>query len=183
MTTAAMGFWGKIPARGDFVAFGLSRGFVRAWDEWMSQALADSQTSLGSEWAAAWMEAPVWRFVAAPDVLGALAVAGLWMPSVDRAGRAFPLAFAAEFSGPVEADEAWLDAGEDLGRAALETGLSPDEIAGRLPAVSGGGGLPDPRGGSVWWSQGSPRVEPQQLIFAALPGPAAFARMIGGVEP
>jgi hypothetical protein len=105
------------------------------------------------------------------------------MPSVDRAGRNFPLAFAAEFSGVAVVDAAWLDACEDLGRAALESGLGPDEIAARLPVPAGAGGLPDPRGGSVWWSEGSPRVEPQQLIFAALPGPAAFARMIGGVVP
>jgi len=183
MTTAAVGFWGKIPARGDFVAFGVSRGFVKAWDGWMSQALADSQAALGDEWGAAWLEAPVWRFVAGPDLFGLCAVAGLWMPSVDRAGRNFPLAFAAEFSGLVGADLAWLDASEDLGRAALESALGPEEIAARLPVVSGAGGLPDPRGGSVWWSEGSPRVEPQQLIFAGLPGPAAFARMIGGVLP
>jgi len=176
MTQGAVGFWGKVPARGDFVGAGLSRGFVRAWDGWVSQALADSREVLGSEWEGAWMEAPVWRFVAAGGVLGEFATAGVWMPSVDRAGRMFPLAIVAECA----VDLGWLDAGEDLGRAALEQGLGPDQIAARLPSVGGVGGLPDPRGGSVWWSEGSPRVAAQQLEFAGLPGPGAFARMIGG---
>ena len=36
---ALSGFWGKLPARGDFVRAGLPRSFVEPWDAWLQSAL------------------------------------------------------------------------------------------------------------------------------------------------
>src|SRR5215207_605767 len=92
---ATLGFCGKLPARGDFVAVGLPRRFVEPWHDWMQRALAASRDRLGDDWVAAWNEAPIWRFALSAGICGPEAAVGLWMPSVDRIGRHFTLTFAA----------------------------------------------------------------------------------------
>ena len=93
---AARGFYGKLPARGDFVARGLPRDFTRPLDAWLSEAVAGSREVLGQErWLAAYLVAPVWRFSLPPGACGPAAAVGLLLPSVDRTGRYFPLCFAA----------------------------------------------------------------------------------------
>ena len=84
---ARAGFFGKLPARGDFVRENLPRDFTDAWDGWWQRGMADTQARFGEDWREAWLEAPVWRFVLPPGLCGAAGVLGLWMPSVDRAGR------------------------------------------------------------------------------------------------
>jgi type VI secretion system protein ImpM len=89
-----VGFYGKLPARGDFVTRRLPGPFVEAWDAWLQAGIAESRTMLGERWLQAWLEGPIWRFVLAPGAAGPLAVAGVMMPSVDQAGRYFPLTLA-----------------------------------------------------------------------------------------
>src|SRR4051794_39585251 len=109
---AAVGFFGKIPSRGDFVHAGLSSGFVRAWDGWLQRVMAEARRTLGETWPDLWHVAPVWRFALPPGQCGGQPVLGLWMPSVDRVGRAFPLTLAAEPGGR---GDAFLDAAERIG--------------------------------------------------------------------
>ena len=92
---AAIGFHGKIPARGDFVQAGLPRAFTDPWDGWMQRMVAASRAVLGEAWLRAWLEMAVWRFALSSGICGPGAVIGLWMPSVDRVGRYFPLTLAA----------------------------------------------------------------------------------------
>src|SRR5229473_1881218 len=99
LSIAAIGFCGKLPARGDFVTSGLPRRFTEAWHDWLQPVLAASRRALGEDWLAAWLEAPIWRFALSPGICGPDAVLGLWMPSVDRVGRYFPLTFAAVTPG------------------------------------------------------------------------------------
>ncbi len=42
-----VGFFGKLPARGDFVRQGLPRSFTDTWDAWVAGALAGSRDRLG----------------------------------------------------------------------------------------------------------------------------------------
>ncbi|HET9148768.1 MAG TPA: type VI secretion system-associated protein TagF, partial [Acetobacteraceae bacterium] len=56
------GFYGKLPARGDFVRAGLPGDAVDAFDGWARASLAESRRALGEEWRDCWMEASVWRF-------------------------------------------------------------------------------------------------------------------------
>ena len=84
------GLYGKLPAKRDFIALGISRGFLGTWEPWIQAALSASRMSLGQGWAEAFLRAPIWRFwlgadVASEPVIGAL------MPSVDGVGRYFPL--------------------------------------------------------------------------------------------
>jgi type VI secretion system protein ImpM len=186
---ATVGFCGKLPARGDFVAFGLSRGFVDPWHDWMQCMLAASRERLGDGWLAAWLEAPIWRFVLAPGLCGPEAVLGLWLPSVDRIGRYFPLTVAAIASGSERGDLLaeggdFLDAAEDAGRDALAADLEPDLLAARLVAAAEAttGCAVDPaqwpRGGALWWSAGGNRVAAAMLATAALPDGATFTAML-----
>ncbi|MEJ0018303.1 MAG: type VI secretion system-associated protein TagF [Acetobacteraceae bacterium] len=176
----ASGFYGKLPARGDFVRAGLPRDFTDPWDAWLATVMTGSRTIMGDDWLPAFLEAPVWRFTLPAGLCGSQAVLGLMLPSVDRAGRYFPLTFAALSARGIEATPAdtWLDACEAAGRAALEQDTPPQEIAGmlamiRLPeAVSG---TPD----AIWWSEGSDRVAPARITLRTMPGAATYAAMLG----
>jgi len=186
----AVGFYGKLPARGDFVRAGLPRDFTDRWDDWLQSVIAGSRVLMGEAWLPAFLEAPVWRFVLPPGMCGERAALGLMLPSVDKAGRYFPLTFAAlptagaalpaagiasAASGPARA---WLDRCEATGRTALERDTPPQEIADAL-------GWPDlPDGDAecfdgVWWSVGSLRVKPAQMFLASLPDVATYAAMLG----
>ena len=177
------GFFGKLPARGDFVSQHLPTSFIRPWDSWLAGAVGASQTALGADWRAMWLEAPVWRFALAPGLCGTSAVLGLMLPSVDRAGRYYPLTFAALF--PADAavavpggDGDWLDRCEEAGRAALENDADPDAVAARMGAPPGQ--APAQQAGSAWWTEGGPRVPSGRAVFPALPDGAAFLEMVGG---
>ena len=92
---------------------------------------------MGEAWLPAFLEAPVWRFVLPPGMGGAQAVVGLMLPSVDRAGRYFPLTFAALSPRCIAKASARGLARrcEAAGLAALEQDSSPDEIAGMLAST------------------------------------------------
>ncbi len=186
MTASAViaGFYGKLPARGDFVTLQLPGAFIRPWDGWLSDRLGASQALLGADWVAAWLEAPVWRFALAPGLAGPDAVLGVMLPSVDRAGRYFPMSFAALFpaGAPRRAggDADWLDRCESAGRAALEQDAPPDALPALMgPAPIAAPDLPD---GAAFWTEGGPRVEAGHRRFPALPGTEAFHAMIAGAE-
>jgi type VI secretion system protein ImpM len=178
LTAAArLGFAGKLPARGDFVARGLPRGFLEAWDAWLGSVIPGSREILGEAWLPAWMEAPIWRFALPGGQAGPDAVAGVLLPSVDRAGRHWPLTLAAVLPGQVAApvpDPAWFEALEALGLDAVLSDADPEQLEARLPAFTES--LAEAPHG--WWTVGAPRVAARHLPLGALPGPAAFAHML-----
>lgn len=180
MSGVVVGFYGKLPARGDFVRAGLPRDFTDPWDTWLQSVISGSQSLMGDAWLPAFLEAPVWRFTLPPGMCGGLAAIGLMLPSVDRAGRYFPLTFAALRAQAIARDsaEAWLDACEAAGRAALEQDTPPEVMAGMLGTPE----LPEPTTEMVegiWWSEGSARVRPASLALGCLPDAATFAAMLG----
>lgn len=184
---ASAGLFGKLPSRGDFVREGLSRGFTDAWDEWWQRGLAATQERPEEEWLAAWLEAPVWRFVLPPGLLGSEGVLGLWLPSVDKVGRYYPLTIAAEAQGDwaplVGAMEDFLASAEEAGRDALEIDLEPAELGRRVREAFVVGEPPpsavDVEPGRVsWWTDGGPRVAARVESGAALPVGARFAALM-----
>ncbi len=175
-----VGFYGKLPARGDFVRVGLPRHFTDPWDEWLQSVIAGSQALMAEAWLPAFLEAPVWRFCLPSGMCGAQAALGLMLPSVDRTGRYFPLTFAALSShGIADATgEAWLDACEEAGRLALEQDTPPQDLADMIASLS----LSEAAlgvGEARWWSEGSARVRPQCLMLRFLPDAATYAAMLG----
>jgi type VI secretion system protein ImpM len=186
----ALGFFGKIPARGDFVRNGLPQMFVDPWDRWLQQGIAASRAELGDEWVAAWLEAPIWSFALGPGICGSDAALGLWMPSVDRVGRHFPLTLAAiapvrDARELVRANGGFLFAAEQAGLAAVESDLGPEALAARIvaaaaaaPADPGIDPTAYPNGNALWWTEGSPRVPRCAFASDALPDEATFVKML-----
>lgn len=188
-----MGFFGKIPSRADFVQAGLAREIIDAWYAWMSEMLAGSRSELNESWLPAWLEAPVWRFALPAGMCGADAMLGLWMPSVDRVGRYFPLVIAT-----TQADDdpralaasggAWLAEAEEIGRTALADDIDPQELARRLPPPPAPGGDFGPFGveakphQGVWWTDGSPRVTAQIVALDTMPDVKRFVSMLDAGE-
>ena len=186
MSAAVIGFYGKLPARGDFVRVALPRDFTDPWDNWLAQVIAGSRAQAGEDWLPAYLEAPVWRFALSPGLCGARAAVGLMLPSVDRAGRYFPLSFAAlleRAAADTAVFDAWLDRCEAAGLAALEEDLAPEMISTRLE----NGGLPDPDGPAgaatrtEWWTAGAPRVPATRLALQGMPDATTYARMLGAL--
>jgi type VI secretion system protein ImpM len=184
---ARVGLYGKLPARGDFVREGLPRDFVEAWDAWWQRGLANTQQRPPDEWRDAWLEAPVWRFLLPPGLCGANGVLGLWMPSVDKAGRYFPLTFAAiasvDWAPLVPTLAAFLDEAEEAGRDALEQDLAPTDLLERLQRAFAVGDATDApaepaAGETTWWTDGGPRVAARRETGAGLPEGARFAALI-----
>ena len=185
---AAIGFCGKIPARGDFVRAGLPLAFTDPWDRWMERMLRASRSALDAEWLPAWLEAPVWRFALTPSACGPDAVIGLWMPSVDRVGRYYPLTIAAVASNTdapalISHGRGLLDAAECAGRKAVEQELAPDQLAADLAAVAppadpAADPLLCPLSGGLWWTQGAPRVPAGVFASTGLPDENTFSTML-----
>lgn len=179
---AMLGFLGKLPARGDFVARGLPRSFREPWDAWAAAMMPASRALLGEDWLPAWLEAPVWRFALPPGLCGPAAATGVWLPSVDRAGRHWPLTLAAVLPGVAGAPAAagpWLDALEEVGIAAVMEDAGPEALEARLaPLAAGAPGLCLDGAGGAWWTAGAPRVAPRRFAAAALPEAAGFAAML-----
>lgn len=184
---SSAGLFGKLPARGDFVRESLPRDFTDPWDAWWLRGLAETQQRWQEEWQPAWLEAPVWRFILPPGLCGRNGILGLWLPSVDKAGRYSPLTIAAAAPGDwaplVGTMTSFLSAAEEAGRDALEHDLTPADLLQRIqdafvavedPAC----GLDFPPGRAAWWTEGGPRVAARCETGSALPEGRHFATLI-----
>jgi type VI secretion system protein ImpM len=189
MSSVIAGFYGKLPARGDFVRGALPRDFTDRWDAWLAPAIAGSRQAMGEDWLPAFLEAPVWRFALSSGLCGSRAAIGLMLPSVDRAGRYFPLTFAALYGdGAAPGDDpVWLDGCEAAGRAALEQDAGPEQLGAML-------GMPEAAEGaagrtetgmiqSIWWTEGAPRVPATRFVLPGLPDASVYATMLGAAMP
>ncbi len=133
------GFYGKLPALGDFVGRRLPRDFVTPWDDWLQLSVAASRNQLGDAWLDTYLTSPLWRFALSAGVCGETACAGVMMPSVDRVGRYFPLALAVVLPEPVSlprvaGETGWFTAAEALLLSTLdeETGFDLDAFDARV---------------------------------------------------
>lgn len=189
---AVAGFHGKLCGVGDFVRRRLSDALVQAWDDHVSQHLADQPDLRGAPWDAAIAARQRWSFALAAGVCDARGWAGAVAPLRDRVGRAFPLlvalplAEAASTAAPALPSPAWFDAVHQLLQRAQQGTLRlPDELdvaCHALPAVLPGAATAMPwepvwqqcwaQQGSLWWCDGqAPSVLP------GLPDASAVARM------
>jgi type VI secretion system protein ImpM len=123
---AYAGFFGKIPAAGDFVARGLSPAFRKAWDLWVTRHLIPL---LDGEWPAGGL-----RFRLAS---GGRVAAGVVVPSADAAGRRFPLSLVVIAPGlPLpEALDPWCDAALAAAGPSLLGQAGPDDLWAALEAL------------------------------------------------
>lgn len=167
------GLFGKLPAHGDFVRRGWCDETVDAIDSWLTATVHSVRTVRDDDDFAAWMHAaPLWRGYVPPGRLGPHALHLAVAPSIDRAGRLFPVA--AGIAGG--AGSAWAHA-EEAGEA-VDAAIY-DALAGRADAdatvaaigasivdeVSG-----DAPAGSAWWLRpdGAPAVQADVVDSALL---------------
>jgi len=148
VNTGVPGFFGKVTSHGDFVTRRLPPELVAAWDGWLQQCIQTSKEQLGGLWLNHYLTSPIWRFAAAPGVLGVDGWAGVMMPSVDRVGRHFPLMLGAPLAvgcsllACVSQGRDWYDALEDLARDSLGERFALDAFDRALAALvlAGDGG-------------------------------------------
>jgi type VI secretion system protein ImpM len=171
----AVGVFGKLPGLGDFVERGLDPAFTHTWHGWLARELQAARATLGEGFAPAYLQAPAWRFALGPGIAGR-GTTGVFVPSLDRVGRPFPLALAAAADAPAAAS--WYDALEALARAALNSAtwaLDPWLAAlAELPAPEAAGVAT----GAMFWGEGSPFVAPGERRFATLPEGEGFLRLL-----
>ena len=135
------GWYGKIPALGDFASRRLPPAFITVWDTWLQRGMAASRSSLQERWLETYLNGPLWRFALFPDVRGESAWAGILMPSVDKVGRHFPLTIAVELEAQPEIMEAilsaqrWYSELEQVALDSLNTGFDPESLEERLATI------------------------------------------------
>jgi len=149
--TGAPGWFGKLPALGDFASRRLPDAFVAICDAWIQQGLAQGQLTWGSRWLPLYLRSPILRFRIGPAVIDSSSWQGVLMPSVDRVGRYFPLIIAAPVddtrSASAAADDAWYEAVEDCALGVLDPGCTVDDFEASLASIgdSEGAGSRDDR--------------------------------------
>lgn len=173
---ARVGFFGKLPARGDFLRANLSRDSIAALDDWLQAVMPAAAMLLGEEsWHALWDQAPAWRFHLPQGVCGPKRLGGVWLPSRDAAGRAFPLILVVEEHDP---GARILDELQRLGADAVQGGLTPDHLALELALIAPSLPIhPRPAPSDTagqWWRP--PGRTP--LTLRAMPGADDLARML-----
>lgn len=85
------GFYGKVPCKGDFVTRNIPRTVVDNLYKWLQLGLQASKEHLSDDWLEQYAVAPIWHFYIGKDVISNEAWVGIWMPSVDKVGRHFPI--------------------------------------------------------------------------------------------
>jgi type VI secretion system protein ImpM len=143
----APGFFGKVPARGDFVSRRLPAVFRAEWESWLAGLVVAARDALGESWPNDWLIAPLWHFVLGRGRLPPNGGAGVLVASADRVGRLYPFTIIGAASGPPHANSqalnGWARSAEALTLGALEDDFEPDALDAALvalgppPALSG----------------------------------------------
>ncbi|HNA05068.1 MAG TPA: type VI secretion system-associated protein TagF, partial [Rhodocyclaceae bacterium] len=128
------GWYGKIASLGDFASRRLSPDFISRWDGWLQQVMSASRGHLGEAWLNAYLTSPVWRFILFPGVCGESSWVGVFMPSVDKVGRYFPITVACETPAFATTEREfnaladWLDRIESLALSTLDRTRSAQQF-------------------------------------------------------
>jgi type VI secretion system protein ImpM len=143
---APPGFFGKVPARGDFLVRRPPAGFEAQWEAWLAGFVTAAREALGAAWPNDWLTAPLWHFSLGRSVVPPHGAAGVLVASADRVGRFFPFSViggALAIGGGDRARlDAWSRAAEALALDALDDGFDPDALDRALFDLGAPGSLP-----------------------------------------
>lgn len=129
-----IGYFGKIPSKGDFITNSLSMEFTEPWDAWLREVLAYSKSSLGENWMELYLTAPIYHFSLSSGICGNSTWLGAFMPSVDSVGRHFPMTICKSFpayANPIdllESEKDWLAKAEELLLSCLREDFSTSDF-------------------------------------------------------
>lgn len=123
----SVGFFGKLPASGDFVSRGLGPGLRSVLDRWVTQNLATP-----SQQPENWPKNGVRAVINGPNAPLLLVI----LPSRDKIGRPFPLAVccAVDQLDRNSADQ-WADLAASIARDAISHGSLPDTLLSKLASL------------------------------------------------
>ena len=149
----ATGWYGKLPSLGDFASRRIAVEQIECLDGWMSAALASWQKAM-PDFQNQYLHAPSLSMVLGPKAWPGLgldphaprpvaaaamtAYAGVWMPSMDRTGRLFPLIVLRpllnwpQSQSDLSAVIGWLVLTEQRVLAAVQGDWSPDQLDAEL---------------------------------------------------
>lgn len=172
----ALGFFGKLPSRGDFVSRALSRRFIDPWDRWLQRVMEAVDPHLWPSADGLDRLIPGCRFAFTAGVCGPDALAGLLVPSFDRVGRRFPLTVAvtlpgaSALAGLPSALDAWFSALDSLVGACMTEEMDFDSFQEELadfdtPVLPPG---PPPHGPGEGIAVNVPAGQPVTIAFAPL---------------
>jgi type VI secretion system protein ImpM len=196
------GWYGKLPALGDFASRRLTPEWIAQWDGWLAAGLHQLREASPDTWLNDYLASPAWRFAllpgSLPDGSGEGLRVGVLVPSVDRVGRYFPLVVvSAPLPRPADGAQVaalWQWAGqlEDIAVTALQDDWSAETLEAALAAALPPAATPDSlsplppalsgllsqtvwdamHGCSLWLHEGA-----SPSVQAALPTGAAFAAL------
>lgn len=106
------GFYGKLPARGDFISGRVPATFKNTWDDWAQQLVTACKTIANENTSEVWHKLPVYRFYLSPGIAGDNAWVGVTLPSQDSVGRLFPFCIARDINANLQAPRAMNDHAE-----------------------------------------------------------------------
>ncbi|MGG7566946.1 type VI secretion system-associated protein TagF [Rhodovulum sp. DZ06] len=138
---AHVGYCGKAPSAGDFIARGLPPAERERLERFLADGLKEAQAAPGFD--EGWAVMPVWRFAARPGALCERLAVGVVCPSVDRVGRRFPLCLLALGEAGEDADPdallvaaaPFLASAEAAAIRALDAGFPPEAAFAEVMAV------------------------------------------------
>ena len=181
------GWYGKLPALGDFAGRRLPPLFVEPWDHWLASGMAFWRQG-DDAWPRAFLAAPTWRFALGADVpfVRSPGYVGVLMPSVDRVGRYFPLTVVrARGAREPHAPASWLQALEGLAVAALIDDWNAERFDAELGALhtdTDAGPTWPARGRTLWWCERDGQSS-APIATTGLPEAADFVRLLAGDPP
>jgi type VI secretion system protein ImpM len=178
----APGFYGKVPALGDFVQRRLPPGFLAVWDAWLQNLVQASRAELGAAWLDAWLQAPIWHFQLGVGLAGPAPGFGVLIPSVDRVGRYFPFSILGLSAAGGTDLTVWRARVEALALASLEDGFTAAALETELGTLGVPAAAEDgvPEGGSRWWARGAEMPAPGGRSCPGLPPPAWAGFLVTG---
>ncbi len=141
----APGFFGKVPARGDFLSRRLPPEVAAVWENWLDALILAVRGTGERGWQDAWLTAPLWHFVLGRGLAPPEGAAGVLVASADRVGRLFPFSVIGRgHVGAAHAAGEWARRAEALALSAMEEEFDPGTLDAGLSEL----GPPPPVGGA-----------------------------------
>lgn len=200
------GFAGKLPAHDDFIEAGGSIAVRQRLMDWARRSLIYGREGGKNRFTDMFLTMPIWRFFLEPGICTEQSVAGIFCPSTDRVGRAFPILIVSETT-PCNAACAftelanWFESMEALALRGLEDNMTMQSFKESLlqvPKLSGPWDGPQPvhtdiqhlavdynglpcgtvQGPGCWIALGDDTLPPLGLSHSAAPEETLFMALV-----